>query len=621
MVRWDFSFLTRKKIVNDELLSKSKLSRVMGVLDVSSIGISATLGSGIYVLAGVVISKFAGPSIIFSFILAGIATFFSGLSYAELGPRVPRSGSAYVYIYVTMGEFLGFIMGWDLILEYIISTACLGNALSQYIDTLTGRQIHSFLLENLPMNLPGFGPYPDILAFVLIICVSSLAIIGVKESMMFNKILTLTNICILTFIIIIGATQANFDNWKIDTNDLQWVDVDNINQTCPESFRCGDGGFFPFGLDGIINGAAKCFYAFIGFDVIASTGEEVVNPKRNIPLSILITLIVVGILYCGLSSVLTLMIPYYFIDPDTPLAHAFEYVELDWAKYAVTIGAITSLTTCLYSGIFPMPRIIYSMANDGLIYKFLGKVMERFKTPYVATIFSCLGAAIMATIFDLNELVDMLSIGTLMAYTLVSICIIILRYRPDEYEKASIKDKSNSFNEILMMITKPKKSANSIAYQLVIFLTCLSVLSIIALCSVIKFVDNLNRWYTIAIIIVLSLLVLILSVLIWIQPQITSIKTFKVPLVPFFPFLSVLANTYMMMTLSAITWARFIIWFVIGIIVYYGYGIKNSEMNDQFENQMTCFPCIITKNVVLPKKDEFKLETVSGEVSGNKYQF
>lgn len=193
-----------------------------------------------------------------------------------------------------MGEFLGFIMGWDLILEYIISTASVGNAMSQYIDIFTGKQISSFLLSTVPMNVAGLGPYPDVLAFILIILMTGitfrpqdifhkslmhcilligLMVVGVKESTTLNKIFTIVNIVILSFIIVCGATQVNFSNWQVNTANLKWVDVDNKNQSCPDSARCGTGGFFPYGLNGVINGAAKCFYAFIGFTLFTCAIE------------------------------------------------------------------------------------------------------------------------------------------------------------------------------------------------------------------------------------------------------------------------------------------------------------------------------------------------------------
>ncbi len=223
----------------------------------------------------------------------------------------------------------------------------MSNALSQYIDYLVGRKIRLFMLTYMSMNVPGIGPYPDFLAFLFACMVTVLMIIGVKESALTNKIFVLINIVTLSFIIILGGTKADFANWNLKVNEnTTWTNSAGVNTTCSNpSEKCGTGGFMPFGLTGVLNGAAKCFFAFVGFDAIASTGEEVVNPKRNMPLGILITLAIVSILYCGLAGVLSLMLPYYMVDADTPLPQAFKYVHLDWATVLVSIAAIISLIT------------------------------------------------------------------------------------------------------------------------------------------------------------------------------------------------------------------------------------------------------------------------------------
>lgn len=624
MTKCDFKFLTRKKKFDDESVSASGLRRVMGVLDVTAIGISSTLGSGIYVLSGSIIAAFSGPSIILSFIIAGIGTFFSGICYAELGARVPRSGSAYVYIYVTIGEFVGFIMGWDLILEYMIGVASVANALSKYIDFLAGNRIQNALKAAMPMNVPGLGPYPDFFAFFLVSIVTCLMIIGVKESSFINKIFTMLNITVLSFIIITGATKANFDNWSISVNNnISWTSAENKTETCSNSIRCGNGGFAPFGITGLIHGAAKCFYAYIGFDAIASTGEEVVNPKRNIPLSILLTLAIASVLYCGLSGVLTLMIPYYLINPSTPLPSAFQYAQLNWATYVVSAGAVASLSTCLYGGMFPMPRIVYSMASDGLIFKFLSKLTPRFKTPFVASIVTGLISGTLSTIFDLNELVDMLSIGTLMAYTLVSVCVLILRYKPErnDDEKEYDLDEKQPRKKTAQMIslffgysdqliwerlfTTSLKTPNRANYRFVITFTFIALFHVVGLSALLSFASNLLNPLTIVFIIYFLVVITIVSLIIWRQPQVTNIKTFKIPLVPFLPLLSVLVNVYMMMTLTATTWARFLIWFAIGLVVYFAYGIRNSGENPRNKkNKNVVFPCIEKNPVNLIEADK-----------------
>lgn len=227
---------------------------------------------------------------------------------------------------------------------------------------------------------------------------------------------------------------------------LQNVSLNNSdgNRYC-QNDECGVGGFLPFGFTGVVKGAATCFYAFIGrfcsllmvdfegkicfigFDCIATTGEEVDRPHRTIPLSIIFTLITVAICYISVSIIVTLMIPYFLLNPDSPFESAFDYVNYGNLKYAITVGAIISIITCLYASMFPMPRVVYAMASEGLIFKFMGYVHPHLKTPINACIFTGVFSAIMSCIFNLEELISMLSIGTLLAYTLVSACCITLR--------------------------------------------------------------------------------------------------------------------------------------------------------------------------------------------------
>lgn len=223
------------------------------------------------------------------------------------------------------------------------------------------------MLTHMPLNVSGIGAYPDILAFLFVCIITCLMIIGVKESAMANRIFTLLNVAALSFIIVAGATKSDISNWNLQVNsNTSWTNSEGLNKTCSsEKEKCGTGGYIPFGLTGVLNGAAKCFFAFVGFDAIASTGEEVVRPERNIPLGILITLIIVSVLYCGLSGVLSLMMPFYMVNAETPLPQAFKYVHLEWATILVSMAAIFSLSTCMYGIMFPLPRVstFYSKAN------------------------------------------------------------------------------------------------------------------------------------------------------------------------------------------------------------------------------------------------------------------
>nr|CAD7410101.1 unnamed protein product [Timema cristinae] len=324
-LRGFFTKLNRKKTFSGGL-EESKLARVLTTLDLTALGVGSTLGVGVYVLAGSVAKTTAGPAVVLSFLIAAIASVFAGLCYAEFGARVPRAGSAYVYSYVCVGEFVAFIIGWNLILEYVI---------------------------------------------------------------------------------------ADIKNWKIPKEEIP--------------ADAGEGGFFPFGITGVIKGAATCFYGFVGFDCVATTGEEARNPRKAIPISIIISLLIIFLAYFGLSTVLTLMWPYYLQDADAPIPYAFSQIGWPVARWIVSVGAIFGLFASLLGALFPLPRVIYAMSSDGLVFRSLGNVHPRFQTPVVGTILAGLLTGIMASLFDLKHLVDMMSIGTLMAYSIVAACVMLLR--------------------------------------------------------------------------------------------------------------------------------------------------------------------------------------------------
>ena len=256
---------TQKKIVDSKALSQSELSRCLSIFDLTSLGIGSTLGAGIYVLAGEVARSIAGPSIVISFFIAAIASVLSGLCYAEFGARVPKAGSAYIYSYVTVGELCAFIIGWNLFLEYVIGGSSVARAWSDYFDSILNDRIRNFTLSHMgEIHVPGISAYPDFFALFLVLLVTFILAIGVKNSSRFNIIFTGINLTVILFIICVGIYFAKGENWTRD--------------------------FAPYGVSGVFAGAATCFYAFVGFDVIATTGEEARNPSRAIPISIVLAL-------------------------------------------------------------------------------------------------------------------------------------------------------------------------------------------------------------------------------------------------------------------------------------------------------------------------------------------
>lgn len=587
----DGSFLYRKKQIDDDRLEETKLNRVLNTLDLTALGIGSTLGAGIYVLAGDVIKNVAGPSVVISFLVAGLASVLAGLCYAEFGARVPKTGSAYVYTYVTIGEFMAFIIGWNLILEYIIGTSSVARAFSTYFDSLVDNKIQKTFRHYMPMNIDGLSPYPDFFAFAITILITGLLTIGVKESSRMNNIFTSVNLLVIVFVFICGSLKVDFSNWHIKPENVpncsEFANHSHTNTS--GGYNCGTGGFAPFGFVGMIAGAAKCFYAFVGFDCIATTGEEVKNPQRAIPLSIILALLVCCVAYCGVSAILSLMLPYYILDQNAPMPQAFAYVHWNWARYIVAIGAICSLSTSLLGAMFPLPRVLYAIASDGLIFRFLSRIHPRLMTPVIGTILSGFFAAFMAMIFDLDELVNMMSIGTLLAYSLVAISVLILRY-----EDGSSKDGQN--------VQQPLMSSSDMVYdeqtlmqqlfnsnkilptkqtsKMVKILVGLSSVNIVILCLILVIGhSNLDKVFILVPVGFFTLSLFLLAFMVSRQPQNIKTITFQMPLVPLLPICSVFINFYLMMVLSKATWIRFAVWMFIGFVIYFFYGIKNSSEN------------------------------------------
>ncbi|XP_007097635.1 cationic amino acid transporter 3 [Panthera tigris] len=565
-------------------MADTRLARCLSTLDLVALGVGSTLGAGVYVLAGEVAKDKAGPSIVICFLVAALSSVLAGLCYAEFGARVPRSGSAYLYSYVTVGELWAFTTGWNLILSYVIGTASVARAWSSAFDNLIGNHISRTLQGSISLHVPYvLAEHPDFFALGLVLLLTGLLALGASESALVTKVFTVVNLLVLGFVIVSGFIKGDLHNWKLTEEDYK-LTVARLNDTYSLG-PLGSGGFVPFGLEGILHGAATCFYAFVGFDCIATTGEEAKNPQRSIPVGIVISLLVCFLAYFGVSSALTLMMPYYQLQPESPLPEAFLHTGWAPARYVVAIGSLCALSTSLLGSMFPMPRVIYAMAEDGLLFRVLARIHSGTHTPIVATVVSGIVAAFMAFLFELADLVDLMSIGTLLAYSLVAVCVLILRYQSEvknEEDQVELQEEKTAEAEKLTLqglFCPLNSNPTPLSGQVVYVCSSLVALLLTLLCLV------LTKWpipllsgdpvWT-AVVVLLLMLITGITGVIWRQPQSSTPLHFKVPALPLLPLMSIFVNVYLMMQMTAGTWARFGVWMLIGFAIYFGYGIHHS---------------------------------------------
>lgn len=462
-----------------------------------------------------------------------------------------------------MGEFIAFTIGWNLILEYVIGASSVARGLSTYIDALVDYKMKDFWREIVPVNVSFLAEYPDILSFAIVMVLSIILAMGVKESSWVHSFFTTINLATIFVIIIAGSFLIDPKNLNIKKEDIP-ADVKHA----------GNGGFAPYGFAGIISGAATTFYGFIGFDCVASAGEEAKNAKRTIPLAIILTLgICVGV-YVIISIILTMMMPYYLLDPDAPFTSAFQTHGYEKIKWIISIGAAFALFSSLLGALFSLPRILYAMSSDGVLFRALSKVNPKTRTPMNATLIAGFLSAILAAIFSLQQLVDMLSIGTLLAYSIVGLCVLILRY-----ENVNESDECENARQFLRNIFKLKKLSKSPTRMSSNFCKICSFLFLI--CAIIfSFLVSFFE-FTFAIITLTSLFALLMAIFVFlIHTQPTDEKTklsFKVPCLPLLPCVSILINIYLMMQLDIHTWIRFVVWMIIGYLIYFLYGMRKSS--------------------------------------------
>lgn len=402
--------------------SADKLKRVLGPVDLVALGIGAVIGAGIFALVGTAAAgdasrPGAGPAIMLSFLLTGVACALTGLCYAEFASLVPISGSAYTYAYATLGELVAWIIGWDLILEYAVGNVAVAVSWSGYFcELLRGfgiefprwlatdlrTALHSPDILNAAPHIFGKAFVFNLPAFFIVTFLTVLLVIGIKESARFNLVMVGIKLLVLGFFVFVGVSYVKPENWH---------------------------PFAPNGWAGIQAGAAVIFFAYIGFDAVSTVAEECKNPKRDLPIGILGSLAACTVIYVIVAAVLTGMIPWNQLNTAEPLSVAMREVHKDWAAGVVAFGSVVAHTAVLLVFQLGQPRIFFSMSRDGLMPKSFSKVHPRFKTPYVTTILTGLFVAVASSFASLDEMADLCNIGTLSAFVIVCAGILVLRHR------------------------------------------------------------------------------------------------------------------------------------------------------------------------------------------------
>jgi len=478
--------LFRRKSVTalqQEAASDNSLKRALGALNLTTLGIGAIIGTGIFVLTGTVAALNSGPAVVLSFTFAGVASIFAALCYSEFASLVPMAGSAYTYGYATLGELIAWIIGWDLILEYALGAVTVAIGWSGYVVSFlhdVGISVPCALsaargaavtcadgtTTTAIFNLP---------AVIIIALVTTLLVIGIKESANVNSVIVIIKVVVVLLFIVGAAHAINTANWH------PFIPPQTVKDGVPVAGE--------FGWSGVFTGAAIVFFAYIGFDAVSTAAQEAKNPQKDMPIGIIGSLLICTILYILVSGIATGIMSYKELNVPDPIAVAADRAGLGWMATLIKLGAIAGLSSVILVMLLGQSRVFYSMSRDGLLPQFVNKVHPRFQTPYITSIVTGIGVAFFAAILPIRDAASLVSIGTLLAFVIVSVGILVLRVR---------------------------------------------------------------------------------------EPDLP--RVFRTPAVWAVAPLGAFSAAWLMKSLPWVTWERLIIWFAIGMVVYFGYSIKHSRL-------------------------------------------
>src|SRR5437867_729186 len=478
--------LFRRKSVTElqaEALTDHSLKRALGALNLTLLGIGAIIGTGIFVLTGTVAALNSGPAVVLSFTFAGIASIFAALCYSEFASLVPMAGSAYTYGYATLGELVAWIIGWDLVLEYALGAVTVAIGWSGYVVSF----LHDVGID-VPCALAGargtmvachdgtqVAAVFNLPAVIIIGLVTTLLVIGIKESANFNNVIVFVKVAVVLLFIVGAAHAINPANWH------PFIPPQTVKDGVPVPGE--------FGWTGVMTGAGIVFFAYIGFDAVSTAAQEAKNPQKDMPIGIIGSLLICTVLYILVSGIATGVMSYKELNVPDPIAVAADHVGLGWMSSLIKLGAIAGLSSVILVMLLGQSRVFWTMSKDGLLPQFVNKIHPRFQTPYLTSIVTGIGVAFVSALLTVREAGSLVSIGTLLAFVIVSVGVLFLRVR---------------------------------------------------------------------------------------EPDLP--RPFKTPVVWFVAPMGAISAFYLMASLPWRTWERLIVWFAVGIVIYFAYGVRHSRL-------------------------------------------
>ena len=422
----------------EELKGENRLRRVLGPVQLTSLGVGAVIGAGIFVTTGAIARQTTGPALMLSYVVAGTVCIFAALCYAEFASMVPVAGSAYTYAYATLGELFAWIIGWDLVLEYAVGSATVANGWSSYFQSVLGtlgyalpKALNGPVIVYDPKigHLVATGSIINLPALVVVAAVTVVLVVGIRESASFNATMVMIKVAAVLFVIGVGAFYVDAANWH-PFAPYGYTGLSFFGKTLAGGV---DAGGQPLGM---LAGAALAFFAYIGFDSISTHAEEARRPNHDVPIAIVAALLICTVLYVAVVAVLTGMVPYDKLDINAPVATAFAQVGLRWAKVIIALAGVAGITSVLLVMMLSQPRVLLAMARDGMLPpSFFGAVHERFRTPWKSTIATGIFVGAMAAFLPITVLLNLVNMGTLLAFAIVCAAVLIMRQKHPEAER------------------------------------------------------------------------------------------------------------------------------------------------------------------------------------------